>query len=262
MGRQTEKKMKMKLLFLLSYLFFIALLLSGGIFVFFFFSRLCSSHTEEMDSAPPTATTPLGQSLIDPFPSISFDRWQPTAWRSDAASCVFRGLPTSRLILPFFLLLLRGWLYRVCIFSSSSFLFYASSLPVSGSQSNQIRLRLSTPTPPNQRNISFSSFIFYFLQDVSWATILFFYVVGCLRNKQTKTRIRDPQTVGTVRFCLHSFSFVFVFLPRILRLVEYAFSTSPGSGGRPSFLISSLQKSDGLFFVLLRDLFPFFKYHR
>lgn len=198
-------------LLFLSYLFFIALLLSGGIFVFFFFfSRLCSSHTE-MDSAPPTATTPLGQSLIDPFPSISFDRWQPTAWRSDAASCVFRGLPTSRLILPFFLLLLRGGCIEVCFF----FLLLLSSStppPYPFPALNPIKydcVSLHPYTPESEKHFFLFYFFFFtrrFLGDNS-----LFLCCGCgLSPKQTnKKRIRDPQTVATVRFLSPFFCFCF-----------------------------------------------------
>lgn len=77
-----------------------------------------------------------------------------------------------------------GWLYRVCIFFFFPLLRLLPTRFRLSIQSNTIA-SLSTPTPLNQRNISFY-FISFFLQDVSWATILFFYVVGCLRNKQTK----------------------------------------------------------------------------
>ena len=87
--------------------------------------------------------TPLGKSLIDPFPSISFDRWQPTAWRSDAASCVFRGLPPRLSCYTSFFFFLSCLFF----FFRARRLFLRIPQSVSGSQFNQVRLRLSTPRP-------------------------------------------------------------------------------------------------------------------
>ena len=93
--------------------------------------------------------TPLGKSLIDPFPSISFDRWQPTAWRSDAASCVFRGLPPrlSCYTSYFFFLSCLFFFFGPVVF------FYASRSPFPALNSIKSDCVYPPLDPRNQWNI-------------------------------------------------------------------------------------------------------------